>query len=488
MIKLIGIELKKIFKHKSLYFIFIIISIFLLFNNILYKLDYDSDGRYKYDDTIDIDKDIKELSIEISKYDINNRNDINIYVTKKSKLDVLKGMKKYNINSWQFIKYDEYLYNYLYDINYYTYIEKNKNMLDKVTNKYNNIIKYFNDNNWKYFVNLEKYKLVKELNDINNSIKNTQDKELLDNLKINKKTIDYNLSIVNYRIDKDISYSNNYLNRALIEYQDGIIELDKYKSKKLTHNDYLKYNKLVTNININKYIINNKVNINKENNLNYQLRNICSDYELFIVLIILIVVGIMIGEEFSKGTIKLLLIKPYSRNKILFSKFFSGIVIIIITILYLIINQLIFGGICFGISSLDINIPVYDLNMGQLRELNIFIYMLVYVMAKLPMFIMLLIISFFFSLFIINSIGSFAIVMIIYTFSSVINNLVINYKIKIFSYFITLNWDFTNYLFGNINNLSYLNFKKSFFIYLFYVIILLSGVFINFNKKNIKNV
>ena len=39
--------------HKSIYFIYGIIFVFCLFNNIFFSLDYDSDGRYKYEEGID---------------------------------------------------------------------------------------------------------------------------------------------------------------------------------------------------------------------------------------------------------------------------------------------------------------------------------------------------------------------------------------------------------------------------------------------------
>ena len=43
------------------------------------------------------------------------------------------------------------------------------------------------------------------------------------------------------------------------------------------------------NININKYIIDNKKNLKQENTINYQLRTILDDYELFIVIITILV-------------------------------------------------------------------------------------------------------------------------------------------------------------------------------------------------------
>lgn len=48
MNKLISIEIKKVFKHKSIFVILLIMTIFCILNNIIYKNDYTKTGEYKY--------------------------------------------------------------------------------------------------------------------------------------------------------------------------------------------------------------------------------------------------------------------------------------------------------------------------------------------------------------------------------------------------------------------------------------------------------
>ena len=488
MIRLIYVEILKVFRHKSIYFIFLLISLFCFANNFLFKLDYDDDGRYKYADSVNVSLKIENIKKELSKYDVNNDSDKKIYVITKTKLDVYNGILNYDENSWQYIKYNDYLYDYLYNINYYTYLSKDKELYNKSVNEFNERIKYFNDNNWKYFVCEEKKELDKKLKDISSKLNSTNDKE--DKVFLNKeyKNIKNNILVANYRLNKNISYNNSFLNRSLIEYQSSIENMDNYRNNKLSFKEKKDYYKLLANYKINKYIIDNKINMFKQNSLNYQLRTIVFDYELFIVVIILLTTSILIGEEFNRGTIKLLLIKPFSRNKILASKFMVSFLVIVFTIIYLIINELLFGSILFGISSLKIPIVVYDFNMDKIRIFNVFIYMFINILSKFPMYIILIIISYLINLVIVNGIGSFSIIMLFYTFSEFINNMIIMYNIKIFKYWVTLNWNFNSYLFGNLGDFQYLNFKKSFFIYLFYVIILLCLTFVNFNKKDIKNI
>ena len=487
MIRLIENELHKVFKHKSVWVIFLLISLFCFANNFLFKVDYDDDGRYKFDD-VDINKEIDNLEKELSKYDANNDNDKNIYVVTKTKLDVYKNMVNYDSNSWQFLKYNDYLYNSLYDINYYTYILKDKKLYDDSVSLYNERIKYFEDNNWKYFIYEEKKQLEKELSDIDYRLNNVDDTFIKDDLQKKYLNLENSLKVVNYRIINDIDYSNTYLNRSLIEYNNSMKNMGNYRDKKLNFSDRKKYFDSVSNYNINKYIVDNKVNLFKQNNLNYQLKNIATDYELFVVIIILLTTSILISEEFNKGTIKLLLIKPFSRSKILISKFIVSLLVVGITLVYLIINEFIFGSIMFGVSSLNNPVVIYDFNLNVLKEFNIYVYMFINISFKLSLYIMLIIISFFINLVIINGVGSFAVTMLFYTFSNVINNIIIGYKIKILRYFITLNWSFNDYLFGNLGSFEFLTLKKSFLIYSFYGIILLCLMFIIFNKKNIKNI
>ena len=240
---------------------------------------------------------------------------------------------------------------------------------------------------------------------------------------------------------------------------------------------------------IDEYILKNRVNLNKENNLNYQLRTIVEDYELFIIIIILMTSSILIGEELSKGTIKLLLIKPYNRHQILISKVITGLIITILAIVFLILTELLIGGILFGFTSLNMKVALYNFNTNKIISLNVFIYMLIRIIAKFPMFIILQLLCFTFSLILSNpTIVPFSITILIYTFSEIINKIILTSKIKAFQYLITANWNFKDYLFGGISKYEYLNFKKSVVIFIIYVIMLLVIMCRSFSKKDIKNI
>lgn len=487
MSKLIEIELKKIFKHKSIYIILSIILIFCFLNNILYKLDYDADGNYKYEDNIDLNKYIKELEKELKKYDFNIDSDKNIYITTKTKLDIAKIQQQEDKNTWQYIKCSDYLYEDIYNINYYTY-NKDDNLLEKAKEDYERKLKYFKDNNWQYFVNIEKENIQNKIKELETTLLNTNDKEEKQKLNQALKNLKNDLIIINYRLNNQISYSNTYLNQVLLDYKENLSKKDNYQNKNLTYQEKIDYNNILKTINIDEYIIKNKQNINKQNTLNYQLRTIVDDYELFIIIIILISASILIGEEFNKGTIKLLLIKPYKRSKILLSKYLASLLVILFTILFIILSELIIGGLFLGFDSLSIPTVVYNFTSSKIELFNIFTYMLIRILTKLPLLIMIQTIAFTLGIILNNTIATFSITILLYTFSEVINNLIINYKLKFMSLFITMNWNFKDYLFGGLSTFEYINLKKSILIYLIYVIILMGIMFISFNKKNIKNV
>ncbi len=480
MIRLIIVELKKIFKHKSIYLLFLVMFIFCFFNNLLFMLDYDSDGRYKYENDNSVN--ISSLEKELKKYDVNNSEDINIYVTTKSKIDVYNEMVKYNKNSWQYIKYSDYMYDIIYNINYYTYVIKDSYKLEEYNNKYNLYSSYFKDNNYKYFLDIEKKDVENKIKEIQDNLNSIKDKEISNKLERELNSYKDSLLVLDYRINNGIDYGNNYLNRALVIYGDNL------SRKRDIINNKVEYNKVVRDIYVNKYIVDNKVNINKANTLSNGLRDISLDYELFIVIVILMVSSFMIGEEFNKGTIKLLLIKPYKRTTILISKIITGIVMVIISILFLIVCEIILGGLFLGFVSLNIPVVIYNFSSNKLVVYNIFIYMFIKIIARFGIFLFILLISFLLNIISGNSIFGFSVGMIMYSLSSVINNLIVSSNIKVLRYMFSLNWDFSNYLFGGISNFRYLSFKNSLLIYGFYVIIILTMMIIIFRNKDVKNV
>ena len=70
----------------------------------------------------------------------------------------------------------------------------------------------------------------------------------------------------------------------------------------------------------------------------------------------------------------------------------------------------------------------------------------------------------------------------------VINLLVIQYKVEFMKFFVSMNWDFEGYLFGNLPKMEGMTAGFSVIICIIYFIALLIPTFIVFRKKNIKNI
>lgn len=281
---------------------------------------------------------------------------------------------------------------------------------------------------------------------------------------------------------------NNYLNEAKYQYQKNLELKENYKDKKLSYNEKLKYQTILENIELNKYIIDNNKNINNYKTLNYQLKTTLEDYEIFIIIIILITSSTIISNELKEGTIKLLLIKPYTRNQILLSKYLSMIIVMVLSIIYLYLTQLLIGGFYLGFSSLQEKVVIYNFQLSTIMCYNIFGYTFLRILLKLPMLILLSTLSFLISIITSNNILSLTISLIVYIFSASIKSLAINYNIKIMKYLLTMNWNINEYLFGKLSEYKCLNLTTSIIICIIYYIFLLILSFMIFNKKDIKNI
>ena len=464
--------------------------LFCFLNNYLYFTDYDSNGNYKYLEQENLNLTKKQLQENMKKYDSNNTSKDTTYIDIKTKIDIIKLREKFAPNSWQQHIIKNSLYDILYQINYYNYLEKNEEQLINSKEKYNILKEQLENDNLSYFLKKDIELINEELEKLEEEYANIKDEKLKKDLSIQIKEIKINLKILNYKLNNNIKESDNYLNNALKTYQENYKILESYNqlTRKKTHAEKIELNATISRLKISKYVIENKININKQNTLNYQLRTIIEDYEIFIVILILIISSTIICDEFKDGTIKLLLIKPYSRGKILLSKFLTATSVIILTILILIIAQLIIGGIILGFDSLNIPVVVYDFTWGKLVEYNIFHYMIIRIITRIPFLLILILLTFLISIITNNVAVSITLPLMLYMFTQTFEYLTIQYQLEFMKYLVNLNWNLQSYLFGNLNKIPYIDLKFSIIILLVYFIIMGILSYILFKNKNIKNI
>ena len=374
-----------------------------------------------------------------------------------------------------FVFFTNYLYKYKIDENgnYITYIDRNKEI-----EKYNNLLNNCNSNcdNYKYLLEVNKmynkygensfqgfvveryYDNYSNNYDLYNNlfIKNDYKsviKDLINNNISNKEK-----DILNYKLNNNLELKYDYLYSAL----------DNLKS-----DDKEIYNKA-------KYILNTKVNLNKVNDTRGIFINFFNEYEAIIIMFIILISCSIISDEF-KGMIKSLLIMPYSRNKILISKFLSVVLLFIFILIYIFLLQLIFGGLFFSYNSLKIPVLIYNYSSNNLITMNIFKYILLILLNKLPLFLITIILSMFLSIVTLNNALSSILMLLNYL---VITPIVSN--IKLFRYLINIHWDLSIYLYGR--TIPNMNFNTSILLCIIYFIIIFVSLLVIFDKKDIKNI
>ena len=483
MNNLIKNELTKIFKKKSIYIILFVTLAFVILSNCMYKYFYNN-GSYSYYSEGYIEfaqKGLKEL-------DPDKPSDTKMYIEYKTVLDVNEMMKQYDKEAWQIQIISSRIEPYVTERNTYLYgAEKNETQANKINEQINELLEKLKNDDWKYFAN-EELKLAEEkVKTLEETIKNTVDKQKLENLKIELANAKIDLEVAKYRIEEDIKYGYDYMNVAISNYQQygyNIIQMDN-SNIELTHQEKKDYNKAVENKEISKYIIENHVDVEKTDDLRGILSRFFNEFGLFIIVIVVMVAGTIVSEEFSKGTIKLLLVKPYNRNKILFSKFITVLIMIAFSFVILIGMELIVGGLIFGFDSLQIPVVVYNFNTNMIQEINVFAYLGTQIIMVLPSVILIATLAFSLSTIFTNSPVAIALPLLGYMGAAVINQLAMQYNVGFLKYFVTLNWDFTQYLYGNVPLMEGLTSEFSIVICLLYFLIMMIPTFMVFKRKNI---
>ena len=485
MTSLIKNELIKIFKKKAIYITLLVVLAFVILTNCIYKFFLNNTGSYSYYS----EGYIEYLKEEIAKLDPSKPEDIKMYIEVKTNLDIYELMQKYENDSWQIKVIQENVGTYINEKNTYLYgIEKDESKAQETQNTIDEIVKKLDNDDWKYFANLELTRANKNLEELQKSKENTVDKQELQEIEISIENAKIDKEVANYRIEKQIKYGNDYLNQALDQYEvysKNLIGSKNYED--MEYNEKQEYQDSLKNKEINKYIIENNIDDNKVD-LRGILKSFFSEYGLFIIVIIVMIAGTIVSEEFNKGTVKLLLIKPYSRTKILLSKYLTTLIMIFFTILASVLMELVVGGIIFGLDSLSVPVLEYNFNTNQLETINILAYLGLQILTQLPMLILLATLAFALSTIFTNSALAITISLLGYMSPNIINALVIQYKVEFMKYFVTMNWDLKQYMFGALPNMEGMTMPFSIIISLIYLFIMLIPTFIIFKKKNIKNI
>lgn len=469
MSNLIKNEITKVLRKKGIYIMLIIIIAYVVLSNFLYKYFY---NKTSISDEYS-EENISILKDEMQSLDTNLSSDLEIYVSDKTTIDTYELLKKYDKNSWQYEIIKENGTDYISQINQCKYILKNENALKTVQNQYDEFLKKLDKNNWRTFAE-EELAMLKQT---------TKDQTEIDNSQ------DIQIEALEMRLKYNIEYGNNYKNKALSNYvQNSLMVADLEKNNNKTYEEKQQYQEAKAEQAKSKYAIENDKDIYSENNLRSMLLKTLSEYELFIIITIVLVAGAIVSDEFNKGTIKLLLVRPYKRSKILLAKFITVLITLLATIIVVCILQFIISGIFFGFNSLNIPVVEYNFNSEKIIEMSIFKKMLIQIAGKLPIYILLGTLAFSLSTLFNNTAVAISVTLLGYMSSDIINQFAHYFKIKWLKFFVTPNWDFTQFYFGKLPNMEGITLLFSAAICLVYFIIMLTYSFLVFKHRNIKNV
>lgn len=481
MIKLIKNELFKILHKRSTLVFALIALLFLIITNIIYR-NFDE----VFNDTYYEDIDITEVNNYIDSYDP-DVDSLDEYAYNLALLDVYNLSSDYTYDSWQ---YDAFMTYYLNtDTDYYIELHSDnpdEELLDELSLSLFNMMQAIYTDNWKYFAEEEKRELEATIDSYTNALEgnNLSDNDIREYNKM-RWIAREELELIDYRLEQDLASGDDYLNEAITNISNNLYDMASY----LYDEDIdVKYYDSVRKTHYeNKYILEEKIDTNDSDTLRSVIMNFFAEYSFLIIVFIIMIAGAIVSDEFSKGTIKSLLIVPHDRSKILLSKYIAVMISLVLFITFLFVAQLLVGGIILGFSSLNIPAVVYNLTDKNIEVLNIFSYFLFNLVANLPQIILLATLAFAVSVILNSTAAAITITFCGMIAADMINGIAYSYNIKLLNYFVTTNWDFTTYLFGG-TSIYGVTLGHSILICLTYLVIMLVITFMVFKNKDIKNV
>lgn len=469
MNNLVKNEIIKIVRKKSFYIILIVVLAYIVLSNVMYKYVYTSDYEY-YDESY-----VENLKDRISSLNLDNQQDLDMYVNDKTELDTYELLKQYDKGTWQYKLILEKASSYLSEINTYTYKIKDEEALNEAKETYNKFTERLKANDWKGFVQDELDVLKKSQEGLS---ENEKDQSTL-----------IQIEVLEMRLKNEIAYGDDYKNAALSRYQQSQLEANELSNKNnKSYEEEKAYQSAKEDAEKSRYAIERSKDIYNTSDAREFLLNVFSKYELFIIITIVLIAGAIVSDEFNKGTIKSLLVRPYSRTKILLAKFITVLITVLFIMVVTVILQFIIGGILFGFDSLSIPNVVYNFKTGKIMEVGILKSIICTGLGKLPIYVLLGTLAFALSALFNNTAVAITITLLGYMASSMVNQFAYYYDMEWLKFFVTPNWDFTQFFYGNLPLIKGMSIPLSIIICLVYFVIMIIPTFVVFNKRNIKNV
>ena len=203
----------------------------------------------------------------------------------------------------------------------------------------------------------------------------------------------------------------------------------------------------------------------------------------------------IVSEEYSKSTIKLLLIRPYSREKILLSKYITTLISMFILLLLIIVVPLILNYLYKG-SSIFGSVIYGNILTNKVVHTKVIIYYINLVISFIPMILMYTTLAFFISVLTMSSSIANMLSFGIFFVSQILEGIALIFNFSLIKYSFTVVSDYTSYISMTTINNSMYNVAEKFNLtlfeqnvtYIIYMILFLTLSFVIFKKRDIKNI
>lgn len=474
MASLVKNELIKLSHKKGLYIWFIITIVIFVLEALAYKVFSN--------DQIDTDMNVTVTKEELEDYDI--LNDPDGYVNNRVTYEINELEKNYDKESTIYY----YIANDVYEVlnNAYTakYINSDEEEYNLYMMEYEEMVNNLDSYDWHDKAKNEKASLEDQIEELNNEIRAGND-----NLDSQLKVLNHSLEAVNYRLEKNIGYAYSDAS-SLIDYYENAANLyDRYEKDEsliVKHSTLVDKRKAEEEYNLYKYQIENEIYEYKPYATSqWLLVYKFNDVSFVIFIAMVIVLGGIIAEEFNKGTIKQLLVRPHSRIKILLSKMIAGVIAILIFSVCYNLASIVYSLFLYhDINSFSLPILVYDFNKRAVVEYSTFKYCLVSFLAVLPEYIIVFLFTIFLGCATLNSalttVGGLVLPLVSLIFGDLFSE-------KLQAILPISCWDFSSFLFGGINENQYITFDKSIIVCVITIVILITLSLIIFKRRDIKN-
>lgn len=485
MFSLIRNELTKIFHKKAIYVIGIITILVGCMDFGIIRLSENMNKLFENDTTM------QYIEEGLKTYDLEDAEQASMYADDKTMIDVYKVSKEYSYNSFAYYLLNNKGEEYLSCMNHARYVNKDEEEYKRCETLYNQLLSDLKTQDWKYFVNQDKEEVEKEIQELENRLKNPSiSKEEREYIERDITLQNIRLQGISYSLAKNIYPSNNDNYSIISNYEffaSEWISMEKDEKVFTERSQLLNKREVEKSYYEYKYIMENEKNYSGTFSAKGMLISEFSGPILFVLVMVIFIAGSIVSDEYNKGTIKQLLLRPFTRTKILASKYISCIIVFLLyTCFYALVCTLAYG-LASGFGSLFDPVIVYDFASSSIVEMHLIPYLLLQFISVLPVYLIILTLAFFMSTISGNTALSVMVPFMTYFISGILSGFASILEVKALKYFPTMCWNLSDFLFGGLPSFKYSTLTTSLVVSVITFLVLFVFSFVIFKKKDIKN-